>query len=91
MSNEVVSTDWSGCACRRVNIEITSVFKKEQKLSQAIRRHLRHHAGRYPAIRHDLDGGADAMVPGMDVGQIQGGAWAVSARGFNDEYNTSYW
>jgi iron complex outermembrane receptor protein len=26
------------------------------------------------------------MVPGMQVGQIQGGPWAVSARGFNDQY-----
>ncbi len=27
------------------------------------------------------------MVPGMQVAQIQGGPWAVSARGFNDQYS----
>ena len=70
-----------------MNIEVTSVSKKEQKLSQAP-------AAIYVITQEDIRRSgmttmADLMrlVPGMDVGQIQGGAWAVSARGFNDNYS----
>jgi len=70
-----------------MNMEVTSVSKKEQRLSQAP-------AAIYLITHEDIRRSgmttmADLMrlVPGMNVGQIQGGAWAVSARGFNDNYS----
>src|SRR5215471_17433847 len=70
-----------------MNMQVTSVSKKEQKLSQAP-------AAIYVITQEDIRRSgmttmADLMRlgPGMDVGQIQGGAWAVSARGFNDNYS----
>ena len=35
-----------------INIEVTSVSKKEEKLFQTAARGLRHHTGRYPPLRH---------------------------------------
>jgi iron complex outermembrane receptor protein len=70
-----------------MNMEVTSVSKKEQRLSQAP-------AAIFVITQEDIRRSgmttmADLMrlVPGADVGQIQGGAWAVSARGFNDNYS----
>ncbi len=68
-----------------MNIEVTTVSKKEQKLAQAP-------AAVYVITHEDIRRSGMTslpdllrMVPGMQVGQIQGGPWAVSARGFNDQ------
>jgi len=68
-----------------MNIEVTTVSKKEQKLSQAP-------AAIYVITREDIRrSGMTAipdllrMVPGLQVGQMQAGAWGVSARGFNSQ------
>src|SRR5437667_1131255 len=70
-----------------MNIEVTTVSKREQKLAQAP-------AAIYVITQEDIRRSGMTslpdllrMVPGMQVGQIQGGAWAVSARGFNDQYS----
>jgi iron complex outermembrane receptor protein len=67
-----------------MNIEVTSVSKKEQKMSQAA-------AAIFVITQEDIQrSGATnipdllRMVPGMDVSQINANTWAVSARGFND-------
>jgi iron complex outermembrane receptor protein len=68
-----------------MNINVTSVAKKEQKMSQAA-------AAIYVITSDDIKrSGATnipdllRMVPGLDVGQINANTWAVSARGFNHE------
>ncbi len=69
-----------------MNIEVTTVSKKEQKLSQAP-------AAIYVITQEDIRRSGMTsipdllrMVPGLQVTQIQGGAWAITARGFNDQY-----
>jgi iron complex outermembrane receptor protein len=70
-----------------MNINITSVSKKEQKTSQA--------PGAIFVINQDDIRRSGAlnipdllrMVPGLDVAQIDAGKWAISARGFNGEYS----
>jgi len=69
-----------------INIQVTSVSKKEEKLNDA------------PAAISVLTGddlhrsGATSvaealrLVPGMDVGQVNAYTWAVSARGFNGQF-----
>src|SRR3984957_6418873 len=68
-----------------MNIEVTTVSKKEQKLSQAP-------AAVFVITQEDiLRSGMTSipdllrMVPGLQVGQMQGGAWGVSAPGFNSQ------
>ncbi len=68
-----------------MNIEVTTVSKKEQKLSQAP-------AAIYVITQEDIRrSGMTAvpdllrMVPGLQGGQMQGGSWGVSARGFNSQ------
>jgi len=69
-----------------MNIEVTSVSKKEQKLSQT--------ASAIFVITTDEIKRSGArtipdllrMVPGMDVAQISSNVWAISARGFNGEF-----
>jgi iron complex outermembrane recepter protein len=70
-----------------MNIEITSVSKKEQRTSQAP-------AAVFVISREDIrrSGALDIpdllrMVPGVDVAQIDTGKWAISARGFNGQYS----
>ncbi len=70
-----------------MNIEVTSVSKKEQKMSQAA-------AAIFVITQEDiLRSGATnipdllRMVPGMDVSQINANSWAISARGFNDQFS----
>jgi iron complex outermembrane receptor protein len=69
-----------------MNMEVTSVSKKEQKLSsvaaaifvitpEAIRRSG---ATNIPDLLR--------MVPGLDVAQINANTWAISARGFNLQF-----
>jgi iron complex outermembrane recepter protein len=70
-----------------MNIEVTSVSKKEQKTSQAA-------AAVFVISRDDIrrSGALDIpdllrMVPGLDVAQINAGKWAITARGFNGQYS----
>jgi iron complex outermembrane receptor protein len=67
-----------------MNVEVTSASKKEQKLSRVA-------AAIYVLNQEDIRrSGATSipdllrMVPGMDVAQVSGDSWAVSARGFNN-------
>jgi iron complex outermembrane receptor protein len=69
-----------------MNIEVTTVSKKEQKLSQTP-------AAIFVITQEDIRRSGMTsvpdllrMVPGLQVAQIQGGAWAITARGFNDQY-----
>jgi iron complex outermembrane receptor protein len=70
-----------------MSIKVTSVSKKEQTTSQA--------AGAVFVISKDdirRSGALNVpdllrMVPGLDVAQINGGKWAISARGFNGQYS----
>ena len=70
-----------------MNIEVTSVSKKEQKLSKA--------ASAVFVITSDdiARSGANnvpdllRMVPGVDVAQINSSKWAISIRGFNGQYS----
>src|ERR1022692_3988493 len=68
-----------------MNIEVTTVSKKEQKLSQSP-------AAIYVITQEDIRrSGMTAvpdllrMVPGLQIGQMQAGSWGVSARGFNGQ------
>lgn len=69
-----------------MNIEVTSVSKKEQKLSRA--------AAAVYIISHEdirrsgLTSVSEVlrMVPGLDVAQINANNWAISARGFNARF-----
>jgi len=70
-----------------MNIDVTTVSRKQQALLQSA-------AAIFVITQEDIrrsgmNNIADLMrmVPGMQVGQIQGGPWAVSARGFNDHYS----
>ena len=63
-----------------MNIQVTSVSKKEQKLSRTA-------AAIFVISEEDIrrSGATNIpdllrMVPGMDVGEINGSTWAVSAR-----------
>ena len=69
-----------------MNIDITSVSKTDQKMSRAA-------AAIFVITQEDIQrSGATnipdllRMVPGMDVSQINANAWAVSARGFNRQF-----
>ncbi len=69
-----------------LNIEVTSVSKKEQKLSQVA-------AAIFVITQEDIrrSGALNIpdllrMVPGLDVGQINANTWAISARGFNLQF-----
>ncbi len=69
-----------------INLDVTSVSKKDTKLSQSP-------AAISVITQEDIErSGAttipDAlrMVPGVDVAQINSSTWAVSARGFNSQY-----
>ncbi len=69
-----------------LNIEVTSVSKKEQTLSQVA-------AAIYVITQEDIrrSGASNIpdllrMVPGMDVAQINANNWAVAARGFNHQF-----
>ncbi len=69
-----------------MNMQVTSVSKKEQKLSQVA-------AAIFVITQEDIHrSGATnipdllRMVPGLDVAQINGNTWAISARGFNLQF-----
>jgi iron complex outermembrane receptor protein len=69
-----------------MNIKVTSVSKTEQKMSQAA-------AAIFVITQEDIrrSGATNIpdllrMVPGLDVSQINANSWAVSARGFNQQF-----
>jgi len=69
-----------------MNIKVTSVSKKEQKMSQAA-------AAIFVITQEDIrrSGATNIpdllrIVPGLDVAQINANNWAVSARGFNTQF-----
>jgi iron complex outermembrane recepter protein len=69
-----------------MNMEVTSVSKKEQKLSEVA-------AAIFVITPEDIvrSGATNIpdllrMVPGMDVAQINSNTWAISARGFNFQF-----
>ena len=68
-----------------MNIEVSSVSKKEQKLSRVA-------AAVFVITQQDIRrSGATSlpdllrMVPGLDVAQVNSSTWAISSRGFNDQ------
>jgi iron complex outermembrane recepter protein len=69
-----------------MNMEVTSVSKKEQKLSRTA-------AAIFVITQEDIrrSGATNIpdllrMVPGMDVAQINGSTWAIGSRGFNAQF-----
>ncbi|HEV2197888.1 MAG TPA: TonB-dependent receptor [Candidatus Acidoferrum sp.] len=69
-----------------MNVEVTSVSKKEQKLSKTA-------AAIFVITQEDIrrSGATNIpdllrMVPGMDVAQINGSTWAIGSRGFNQQF-----
>ena len=69
-----------------MNLKVTSVSKKDQKMSQAA-------AAVFVITQEEIrrSGAANIpdllrMVPGMDVAQINANSWAISARGFNSQF-----
>jgi iron complex outermembrane receptor protein len=69
-----------------LNIEVTSVSRKEQKLSRTA-------AAIYVINEEDIrrSGATNIpdllrMAPGLDVAQIDANTWAISIRGFNNRY-----
>jgi iron complex outermembrane receptor protein len=70
-----------------MNMDVTSVSKKEQKLSRTA-------AAVFVITQEDIrQSGATnipdvlRMVPGMDVAQINANTWAISVRGFNEQFS----
>jgi iron complex outermembrane recepter protein len=70
-----------------LNVEVTSVSKTQEKLSQTA-------SAIYVITQEDIrDSGAAnipdvlRMVPGMDVAQINSNTWAISARSFNGRFS----
>jgi len=69
-----------------MNIQVTSVSKIEQKLSQVA-------AAIFVISQDDIrcSGATNVpdllrMVPGLDVPQINANSWGISARGFNHQF-----
>lgn len=69
-----------------MNTQVTSVSKKEQKLSRVA-------AAIFVITQEDIrrSGALNIpdllrIVPGMDVAQINANTWAISARGFNERF-----
>lgn len=69
-----------------MNLEVTSVSKKEQKLSQTA-------AAIYVVTQEDIRrSGATSipevlrMVPGLQVARLSGSKWAITSRGFNGRF-----
>jgi iron complex outermembrane recepter protein len=70
-----------------MNIQVTSVSKKEQKLSRTA-------SAIFVITSEDIRRSGVTnipdllrMVPGLDVAQINGSTWAISARGFNEQFS----
>jgi iron complex outermembrane receptor protein len=69
-----------------MNVEVTSVSKKEQKLSQTAA--AIHVITQEDIRRSGLTSIPELlrMVPGLHVGRIDSNKWAISARGFNSRF-----
>jgi iron complex outermembrane receptor protein len=70
-----------------MNVKVSSVAKKEEKLSRTA-------AAIFVITQEDIRrSGATSVpevlriVPGLDVAQINGSTWAISARGFNQQFS----
>ncbi|HKS75582.1 MAG TPA: TonB-dependent receptor, partial [Terriglobales bacterium] len=70
-----------------MNVEVTSVSKKEQKMSKTA-------SAVFVITTEDIarSGATNIpdllrMVPGVEVAQINSGTWAISIRGFNGQYS----
>jgi iron complex outermembrane receptor protein len=70
-----------------MNMEVTSASKKEQKLSRVA-------AAIFVITQEDIrrSGAMNIpdllrMVPGLEVAQINANTWAISARGFNEQFS----
>jgi iron complex outermembrane recepter protein len=70
-----------------MDIQVTSASKKEQKMSEVA-------SAIFVITEEDIrNSGATnipdvlRMVPGVDVAQINGSTWAISARGFNEQFS----
>jgi iron complex outermembrane recepter protein len=70
-----------------MDVEVTSVSKKEQKISRTA-------AAIYVITQEDIRrSGANnipdllRMVPGVNAAQINANVWAISVRGFNQEFS----
>jgi iron complex outermembrane recepter protein len=70
-----------------MNVQVTSVSKKEEKLSRTA-------AAIFVISADDIQNSGAMnipdllrMVPGMNVAQINANTWAISARGFNAEFS----
>jgi len=70
-----------------MNLEITTILKEEKKVKDIP-------ASIYVITKEDIrNSGATSipellrMVPGVDVAQINSHLWAITIRGFNDEYS----
>lgn len=70
-----------------MNLQVVSASRKVQRISQVA-------AAIYVITQNDIrQSGAQnipdllRMVPGLDVAQINAYTWAISARGFNDEFS----
>ncbi len=68
-----------------MDIEVTSVSKKEQKLSRTA-------SAVFVITQEDINRSSATnipdllrMVPGLDVAQVNSSTWAISSRGFNDQ------
>ncbi len=71
-----------------MNVNVTSVSKKGQKLSRVA-------AAIFVITQEDIrrSGATNIpdvlrIVPGLDVGEINGSTWAIGARGFSQQYST---
>src|SRR3984957_16614358 len=70
-----------------MNIKVTSASKKEQTLSRVA-------AAMFVITQKDIQQSGSTnipdllrMVPGLDVAQVDSNTWAISARGFNEEFS----
>src|SRR5487761_12308 len=85
--NQSQPADLSSATLQQLmNIEVTSVSKKKEKVSRVA-------AAVYVITGEDIrrSGAANIpdllrMVPGLDVAQINASTWAISSRGFNSEF-----
>ncbi len=87
-SEEVVVDDFTQLSLEALmNVEVTSVSKRKQKLSGAA-------AAIFVITQDDIRRSgvtsipeALRMVPGVQVARLDGNKWAVSARGFNSRFS----
>lgn len=87
MAQQEVTADLSNASLEDLmNVKVTSVSRKEQRLSKVA-------AAIYVITQEDIrrSGASNIpdllrIVPGLDVAQINSNTWAISARGFNGQF-----